>query len=42
MKSVDFLYIALAATAVIHGSYLAILFRRYRALREQLQRLNKN
>ena len=32
MNSVHFLYAALAATAVIHCSYIAILVRRYRRL----------
>ncbi len=38
MKSIDFLYAALIATAVIHGGYLTILYRRYRRLRQQLRK----
>jgi hypothetical protein len=41
MKSIDFLYIALAAFALIHGSYLVILFRRYTALSQRLKELGK-
>lgn len=41
MKPVDFLYVALAAFAVIQGGYLIILVRRYRALSEQLKELGK-
>jgi len=40
MKPVDFLYVALAAFAVIQGTYLIILIRRYRALSEQLKELS--
>jgi hypothetical protein len=41
MKSVDFLYVALAAFALIHGSYLVILFRRYAVLSRRLNELRK-
>jgi hypothetical protein len=41
MNSIRFLYAALIATALIHGSYLANLFRRYRRLRRQLRETNK-
>ena len=37
MNSVHFLYAALAATAVIHLSYIGILVRRYLRLRGQLK-----
>lgn len=39
MNSVRFLYAALAATAVIHVSYILILVRRYLRLQEQLKDL---
>ncbi len=39
MKSVDFLYAALFATALIHGAYLTNLFRRYRRLKRELKDL---
>jgi len=41
MKSIDFLYVALAAFAVIQGGYLIILVRSYRALSEQLKEFGK-
>jgi hypothetical protein len=41
MKSVDFLYVALAAFALVHGSYLVILFRRYTALSQRLKDLRR-
>jgi hypothetical protein len=41
MNSVRFLYAALIATAVIHGTYLISLFRRYRRLRQQMKDLGK-
>jgi hypothetical protein len=37
MKSVDFLYAALIATALIHGTYLTNLFFRYRRLKQELK-----
>lgn len=39
MNSVDFLYAALAATAVIHFSYIGILVRRYRGLQSQAKEI---
>lgn len=41
MNSVHFLYAALAATAVIHCSYIGILVRRYVRLRGQLDGLGR-
>ena len=41
MNSVHYLYAALAATAVIHFSYIGILVGRYRRLRGQLNELEK-
>ena len=41
MKSVDFLYVALIATALIHGTYLTMLYRAYRRLQQQLKELGK-
>jgi hypothetical protein len=41
MKSVDFLYAALTAFALIHGAYLVILYTRYRKLSEELKELKK-
>jgi hypothetical protein len=41
MNSIRFLYAALIATAVIHGTYLTSLYRRYRRLKEQLRDLRK-
>ncbi len=38
MKSIVFLFAALIATAVFHGGYLTILYRRYRRLRQQLRK----
>ena len=39
MKSVDFLYAALVATGLIHGTYMIMLYRRYRRLETQLKEL---
>ncbi len=36
-----FLYAAYAATWIIHISYLALLSRRYRRLRDEMQDLKK-
>lgn len=36
-----FLYAAYAATWIIHISYLALLSRRYRRLRDEMQELHK-
>lgn len=36
-----FLYAAYAATWIIHMSYLALLSRRYRRLRDEMQELHK-
>jgi hypothetical protein len=41
MKSVDYLYAALIATALIHGIYLANLFSRYRRLKRELKDLGR-
>jgi hypothetical protein len=41
MTSVDFLYAALIATALIHGTYLVTLYRRYKRLQRQLRDLGK-
>jgi hypothetical protein len=41
MKSVDFLYLALGAFAVIHGSYIVLLYRRYTALNRRLKELDR-
>jgi len=41
MKSVQFLYVALIATALIHGTYLTSLFSRYRRLKRELKDLGK-
>jgi hypothetical protein len=41
MKSVDFLYAALFATALIHGPYLTSLFFRYRRLKRELKDLGR-
>jgi hypothetical protein len=41
MKSVDFLYVALGAFVLIHGSYLIILFRRYTTLSQRLKQLHR-
>jgi hypothetical protein len=42
MNSVHFLYAALAATAVIHFSYIGILVRRYRGLLGQIKEMEKD
>jgi hypothetical protein len=39
MNSVNYLYAALVATAVIHCSYVGILVGRYRRLKGQLNEL---
>jgi len=41
MKSIDFLYTALAAFALIHGTYLTMIVRRYRRLSRELQEIGK-
>lgn len=41
MKSIDFLYAALVATAIIHGGYLTILYRRYRRLQRELKEYSR-
>jgi hypothetical protein len=41
MKSIDFLYVALAAFFLIQGTYLAILIRDYVALGKQSKELRK-
>jgi hypothetical protein len=41
MSSVGFLHVALAATAIIHFSYLGNLFLRYSRLRKQMKDLKK-
>jgi hypothetical protein len=41
MSSVQYLYAALAATAIIHGTYLGSLYRRYRRLQKQLMEVGK-
>jgi hypothetical protein len=41
MNSIRFLYAALIATAIIHGTYLVSLYRRYRRLQKQLKELGK-
>ena len=41
MKSVDFLYVALGAFAVIHGGYILILYRRYARLSRRLKELRR-
>lgn len=38
MKSVDFLYAALIATALIYGGYVTMLYRRYRRLQRELRK----
>jgi hypothetical protein len=42
MTSVQFLYAALAAFVIIHGTYLTILIRRYGALSDELKELGKS
>jgi hypothetical protein len=42
MNAVQFLYAALIATAIIHGTYLTNLFRRYLRLKQQLKDLGKS
>ena len=37
MKSVDFLYVALAAFFLIQGSYVAVVARNYFALSKQMR-----
>ena len=37
----NFLYAAYSATWIIHITYLASLFRRYKRLRKEIEELNK-
>ena len=41
MKSIEFLYVALAAFFLIQGTYLAILIRDYVSLSKQSKELGK-
>jgi len=42
VNSVHYLYAALAATAVIHFSYIGILVRRYLRLQSQIKGMEKD
>jgi len=41
MKSIDYLYAAYIATWVIHGTYLAILLRKYGRVKKEMESLQK-
>lgn len=42
MNSIRFLYAALAATALIHVSYIGILLGRYKRAQRQMKELGKS
>jgi CcmD family protein len=41
MNSVHYLYAAYIATWIIHGTYLAILVRKYSKIRREMESLQK-
>jgi CcmD family protein len=41
MNSMHYLYAAYIATWAIHGSYLAILVRKYSRIRREMEKLRK-
>lgn len=41
MNSIRYLYAAYIATWAIHGAYLVILVRKYKAIRREMEKLGK-